>query len=116
MPAEIAGLPGVANGTVLTVGTFDGVHRGHMRLLQQTTELAHRLGAASAVVTFDPHPLDVVNPSASPPLLTDWNEKLELFTQTSIDYLVVLPFTTQLSTLDAEAFVDSCVVNGRTTR
>jgi riboflavin kinase/FMN adenylyltransferase len=111
MPVDVAGLPGVANGTVLTVGTFDGVHRGHMQLLQQTTDVARRLGAASAVVTFDPHPLDVVNPSASPPLLTDWSEKLELFAQTSIDYLVVLPFTTQLATLDAEAFVDRVLLS-----
>jgi riboflavin kinase/FMN adenylyltransferase len=106
MRTDLAGLPGVANGTVLTVGTFDGVHRGHIRLLERTAEVARRLEASSVVLTFDPHPLDVVNPSASPPLLTDWSEKLELFAQTSVDYVVVLPFTPQLSSLDAEAFVD----------
>src|SRR5690348_2773709 len=97
MPADIAGLPAITNGAVVTVGTFDGVHRGHARLLERTAEVARRLDAASVVLTFDPHPLDVVNPSAAPPLLTDWTERLELFAQMPIDYVVVIPFTSQLS-------------------
>jgi riboflavin kinase / FMN adenylyltransferase len=103
---SVAGLPGVTDGAVVTVGTFDGVHRGHARLLERTAEIARQTGAASVVLTFDPHPLEVVNPSAAPPLLAAWDEKLELFAQTAIDYVVVLPFTQDLSALDAESFVD----------
>lgn len=110
MPTDIAGLPAVTNGAVVTVGTFDGVHRGHARLLERTADVARRLDAASVVLTFDPHPLEVVNPSAAPPLLTDWTERLELFAQMPIDYVVVIPFTSQLSALDAEAFVDRVLI------
>src|SRR4051812_8250848 len=106
MPSDLAGFPAISAGTVLTVGTFDGMHRGHARLLERTAETAARLGAASVALTFDPHPLEVVNPSAVPALLSSWDEKLEAFAQTPIDYVVLLPFTQPLAALDAEAFVD----------
>jgi riboflavin kinase/FMN adenylyltransferase len=112
MPSELAGLPAISAGTVHTVGTFDGMHRGHTRLLERTAETAARLGAASVALTFDPHPLEVVNPSAVPALLSSWDEKLEAFAQTPIDYVVLLPFTQTLAALDAESFVDR-VLRGR---
>jgi len=71
-------LPGAATGTVVTVGTFDGMHRGHMLVVERTAARARSHGMVSVALTFDPHPLDVVNPSAAPPLLTLWPEKLEL--------------------------------------
>ncbi|MEX2154071.1 MAG: bifunctional riboflavin kinase/FAD synthetase [Gemmatimonadaceae bacterium] len=98
-------LPGARNGTVLTVGTFDGVHRGHGLVLERTAARARQSGLASAALTFDPHPLDVVNPSAAPPLLTLWDEKLEALAQTPIDYVAVVRFTTELASYTAEEFV-----------
>src|SRR5256885_5199597 len=93
-------------GTVVTCGTFDGVHRGHALVLDRVAERARASGLSSVAVTFDPHPLDVVNPSAAPPLLTLWDEKLEILAQTPIHHVAVLPFTTELAALSPEDFVD----------
>lgn len=96
--------------TVVTVGTFDGVHRGHALVLGRTTESARRAGLPSIAVTFDPHPLDVVNPSAAPPLLTLWDEKLEALSQTAIDAVAVVPFTRDLAALTPEEFVERILI------
>ena len=97
-------------GAVVTVGTFDGVHRGHQLVLERTVEQA-RLGELSSIaVTFDPHPLDVVNPSAAPPLLTLWDEKLEAIAQSPVEQLAVVPFTTELAALTAEEFVERVLI------
>jgi riboflavin kinase / FMN adenylyltransferase len=108
-----AGKPplGSGRGSVVTVGTFDGVHRGHALVLERTALAARRAGLPSVVVTFDPHPLDVVNPSAAPPLLTLWHEKLEALAQSPIDYVGVVPFTAELSRLTPEEFVDQVLTD-----
>ena len=103
-------LPGTLRGTVVTVGTFDGVHRGHALVLDHTAARAHDRGMPSVAVTFAPHPLEIVNPSAAPPLLTTWDEKLEALTQTPIDYLAVIPFTQQLAAYSAEEFVEHVLI------
>ena len=100
------GLPENIDATVLTVGTFDGMHRGHVDLLSRVVAHARERGLPSLLVTFDPHPLEVVNPAAAPPLLTLHHEKLEVLAETGIDYLAVLPFTKILASYDAEQFVD----------
>lgn len=100
------GLPENIDATVLTVGTFDGMHRGHVDLLSRVVAHARERGLPSLLVTFDPHPLEVVNPAAAPPLLTLHHEKLEVLAETGIDYLAVLPFTKTLASYDAEQFVD----------
>jgi riboflavin kinase/FMN adenylyltransferase len=92
-------------GTVLTLGTFDGVHRGHQAVLAEVTRRARSGGWASVLVTFDPHPLAVVNPQAAPKLLTLTAEKQELVTAQGIERCVVMPFTPAVAQLDAEAFV-----------
>ena len=101
-----SGLPTNIDATVLTVGTFDGMHRGHVDLLAQVVARARVVGLPSVLVTFDPHPLEVVNPQAAPPLLTLHQEKLEVLAETGLDYLAVLPFTPALAAYDAETFVD----------
>ena len=106
-----AGLPGTDGGAVVTVGTFDGVHRGHALVLERTATAARREGMPSLAVTFDPHPLDVVNPSAAPPLLTLWDEKLEALGQSPVDYVGVVPFTPELSRLTPEEFVDRVLID-----
>jgi riboflavin kinase/FMN adenylyltransferase len=106
-----ASLPYARRGAVLTCGTFDGVHRGHALVLERTAERARQSGFASVALTFDPHPLDVVNPSAAPPLLSLWDEKLEALAQTSIDYAAVVPFTSELAAYTAEEFVERVLID-----
>ena len=93
-------------GTVLTIGTFDGVHRGHRLVLDRLAARARATGLRSVLVTFDPHPLDVVNPAAAPLLLTTGEEKTEILVESPLHYAVVLPFTKTLASYDAEQFVD----------
>src|SRR5436305_7917600 len=98
--------PRLSSGTVVTVGTFDGVHLGHRDLLRRVTDRAAELRLPSLLVTFDPHPLEVVNPEAAPPLLSTTEEKLQAIAESGLDYALVLPFTAALASLDAAEFVD----------
>jgi riboflavin kinase / FMN adenylyltransferase len=97
-------------GTVLTVGTFDGVHRGHRLVLARLTERARAMGLQSVLLTFAPHPLEVVNPTAAPLLLTAGDEKLEMLVESRLDRVVVLPFTAALARYDAEQFVTEVLI------
>lgn len=92
-------------GAVVTLGTFDGVHRGHEAVLAEVRKRAQAAQLESVLVTFDPHPLEVVNPAAAPKLLTVTDEKRELVAAQGIARFVVLPFTPAVAQLDAEAFV-----------
>ena len=96
--------------SVVTVGTFDGVHRGHALVLDRTAAVAREAGCISMVLTFEPHPLDVVNPSAAPPLLTLWDEKLEALAQTAIEYVAVVPFTVELAAYSPDEFVEKVLI------
>ena len=109
MPGS-SSLPPNVEGTVVTVGTFDGVHRGHQDVLTRLVQRAQALGARSVLLTFDPHPLEVVNPAAAPPLLTVGDEKIEVLAESGIDYVAILPFTRTLAAFDAERFVDEVLV------
>jgi riboflavin kinase / FMN adenylyltransferase len=99
-------LPPTVAGTVVTVGTFDGVHLGHRYVIERVVERAAQVGLPSMLVTFDPHPLEIVNPAAAPQLLTTRDEKLEILASCGLDYLAVLPFTHALASLSAEDFVE----------
>jgi riboflavin kinase/FMN adenylyltransferase len=92
-------------GAVVTVGTFDGVHRGHQAVLAEITRRARVRGGESVVVTFDPHPLAVVNPGAAPPLLTLPPEKRRLLEAAGVSRVETLPFTPELARLEPVAFV-----------
>ena len=106
-PTDVSesGLPPDVRATVITVGTFDGVHRGHRDVLDRLASRARSLGLRSVLVTFDPHPLEVVNPAAAPLLLTVGEEKREVLAESGIDYLAVVPFTSELARFSAEEFV-----------
>ena len=92
-------------GTVMTVGTFDGVHLGHQRVLEEIALRAARVGRRSVLVTFEPHPLEIVNPEAAPLLLTVANERREILAQSKLDMVVFLSFTRELSRYSPEEFV-----------
>jgi riboflavin kinase/FMN adenylyltransferase len=104
-PSEIV-WPAETAGAAITVGTFDGVHRGHQDVATRLVQLARARNLVSVVITFDPHPLEIVNPAAAPPLLTTREEKLDALSRTGVDVAVVLPFTPELAALSADAFVD----------
>jgi len=93
------------SGTVATVGAFDGVHRGHRAVLAEIVRRARAQGLASLIVTFDPHPLEVVNPPAAPRLLTFPAERRELLEALGLDRIELLPFTPELARLAPEEFV-----------
>src|SRR5438552_17829889 len=93
------------SGAVLTLGTFDGMHRGHQAVLAEVMRRARAGKLTSVLVTFDPHPLAVVNPPAAPKLLTLSEEKKDLVTAAGIEQFVLMPFTPAVAQLDAEAFV-----------
>jgi len=105
-----AKFPPSENGTVVTVGTFDGVHRGHYDLLSRVATRAREMGAPSLVVTFRPHPLEIVNPDAAPLLLTVGDEQLGAFACTQVHYVSVLPFTPHLAAYSAQQFIESVLV------
>lgn len=108
--ADASGLPPTVHGAAVTVGTFDGVHRGHRDVLDRLVALARREGLASVLVTFAPHPAEVVKPSAVPMLLTPDVEKVEALAAIGIDYCAVMPFTRDLAALDAADFVRRVLV------
>jgi riboflavin kinase/FMN adenylyltransferase len=100
-----SGLPPDVQATVVTVGTFDGVHRGHRDVLDRLVARGRALGLRTVLVTFEPHPMEVVNPAAAPLMLTLGEEKREVLAESGIDYLAVVPFTPTLARYAAEEFV-----------
>lgn len=111
LPDESAsGLPPDVRRTVLTVGTFDGVHRGHQDVLRRLVDRARILGVHSLLVTFDPHPLEVVNAAAAPRLLTVGDERAEVLAESGVDFVAVMPFTPALASYPAERFVDEILL------
>lgn len=92
--------------TVLTVGTFDGVHEGHQTLIDRVVAAAKAEGRRSVVVSFDPHPRDILQPGANGiQLLTTLDERAEMLDAMGVDQLVVIPFTRDFSLLSSEDFI-----------
>ena len=102
--------PGGWGRSVVTIGVFDGVHRGHQAIIGHAVARARELGVKSVVVTFDPHPAEVVRPGSHPAVLTEPTRKAELIEALGVDVLCVLPFTPDFSRLSAEAFVHDVLV------
>ncbi len=93
--------------TVVSVGNFDGVHRGHRLILDCMRDRALARNARSVAVTFDPHPTAVLHPTKTPRLITPLGARLELLQATGIDAVLLLPFTLQLAHLSAAEFAQS---------
>jgi len=97
--------------SVITIGVFDGVHRGHQRIVGSAAELARERGLRSVVITFDPHPDEVVRPGTHPPLLSSTKRRIELLEGLGTDAVVVVPFTLELSKVGPDEFVQSVLVD-----
>lgn len=109
--ARSAGSVSADRTSVVTVGTFDGVHLGHRAILGKVAEAARGTGARSAVITFDPHPVSVVGASGEPVrLLTTIDERGRLLEALGIDMMLVLPFTREFSRQTAREFVSRTLV------
>lgn len=99
-------VPAGARRTV-AIGTFDGVHRGHRAIIGAAVAHARAHGHESLVLTFDPHPAEIVRPDRAPPRLTSMASQAELIAALGVDALLVLPFTEALAHTEAAAFVDT---------
>jgi len=102
--------PPPPHGCVVTIGAYDGVHRGHQAVIGTVRHLAGDRGMATAVITFDRHPASVVRPESAPLLLTDLDQKLELLQATGVDYTLVVQFDEVRSKEPAEDFVREVLV------
>ena len=109
-PALPSGIPSDGRGTVVTVGTFDGVHLGHRAVLEEIRDRASATGRRAVLLTFHPHPLRIVRPEATPPLLTTPVEKKEILAETGLDYAVFLAFSPALSRYSPRRFVEEILV------
>ncbi|MEU2873632.1 bifunctional riboflavin kinase/FAD synthetase [Streptomyces olivoreticuli] len=97
--------------SVVTIGSYDGVHRGHQLIIGRAVERARSLGVPAVVVTFDPHPSEVVRPGSHPPLLAPHHRRAELMAELGVDALLILPFTAEFSKLSPADFVVKVLVD-----
>lgn len=103
-------IPGDWGRSVVTIGSFDGVHRGHQLIIDRAVKRARELDAKAVVVTFDPHPSEVVRPGSHPPLLAPQPRRAELIEALGVDAVLVLPFTAEFSKESPETFVQQVLV------
>jgi|TARA_B100001750_G_scaffold45641_1_gene33893 riboflavin kinase/FMN adenylyltransferase len=108
---DLAWSPTLEHGSVVTVGEYDGVHRGHRTIISEMHRLAAERGCATAIVTFDRHPATVVRPESAPLLLCDLDHKLELLAETGVDYTLVVEFTPEQAEVPAETFARQVLVD-----
>jgi len=99
-------------GGAITIGNFDGVHRGHAALLAELRQQAHSVGGPAVVVTFEPHPLQLLNPERFQPVLTTLADRAALLEQTGADHVVILHTTPELLDLGAKAFFARVIRDG----
>jgi riboflavin kinase/FMN adenylyltransferase len=102
--------PGDLGRTVITVGMYDGVHRGHQKLIGAAVSRARAMRRPSLLLTFDPHPAEVVRPGSHPAILTSMDRKAELVAELGVDAMCVLPFTQEFMRLSPESFTHTVLV------
>ena len=96
---------------VLALGNFDGVHRGHRKILERVHRVAAERGSTAVVMTFDPHPPRVVRPDKAPPVLMTTSQKLEALADTGLQGVAIVRFTAELSRWDPETFARAVLVD-----
>jgi riboflavin kinase/FMN adenylyltransferase len=105
------GTPSSWGRCVVTIGVFDGVHRGHRQIIGRAVERARAGGYSSVLLTFDPHPSEVVRPGSHPPILTTQRTKAELVEKLGVDVFCVVPFTLDFMRLAPDEFVHEVLVS-----
>ena len=108
------GLDDVPDGwgaSVVTIGVFDGVHRGHQRIMSAAAESGADLGLPVVVITFDPHPAEITRPGSHPPLLCTTRRRAQLLAEMGVDAVCMLPFTYEFSQLGPDEFVRAVLVD-----
>jgi len=99
------------SGSIITLGNFDGLHLGHQELIRKIILRAEETGGLSMVVTFRPHPLKILAPEKCPPLISIYEEKIQLLEKLGIDVLVKIPFTLDFSAMEPRDFVKNILVD-----
>jgi riboflavin kinase/FMN adenylyltransferase len=103
-------IPSDFSNTIVTIGSFDGVHKGHQTLIDQVINLAQAKQAQSVVITFKPHPRQYLNPQAKMDLLSSVNQKISLLSQYGIDHVMIQAFNAQFAQLSAIEFIEQYLV------
>ncbi|RYE74888.1 MAG: bifunctional riboflavin kinase/FAD synthetase, partial [Myxococcales bacterium] len=109
---HLSEVPSDLGPTVVTIGNFDGVHRGHQHVVAKACEVGARDGLTVVAVTFDPHPLRVLRPDVAPSMLTSVEQRAALLGEAGADAVLVLPFDRELSSWTADEFIDRVLVDG----
>jgi riboflavin kinase / FMN adenylyltransferase len=105
----LADVPSDWGECVATIGVFDGVHRGHQHIIGRAVEVAAERGLPAVVITFDPHPDEVIRPGSHPPYLTSYRRQAELIADLGAAAMCVLPFTVEFSRLTPDEFVHAVI-------
>ena len=108
---SLADVPSDFGPCAITIGNFDGVHKGHRQIMQRVQAIAREHGWKSAVLTFDPHPSKLVAPDRAPRLLTTPEQRVRLILKQGIDEVLILPFTPEIAKLTPEEFVREILVS-----
>lgn len=109
--ADLTEIPADFGPSVVTIGNFDGVHRGHQALLGAVVEQARRRGVLSVALTFDPHPVAVLFPERAPQTIADLDTRLERIAATGIDAVLTMQFTHELAAMTPQEFVEQVFVD-----
>jgi riboflavin kinase/FMN adenylyltransferase len=96
---------------VVTIGNFDGVHKGHQALINEIIKKAAAIDGTAVALTFEPHPIRVLKKINHPPLITRYDQKVELLSQSGLDVLICIPFTKEFASITAKEFIEDILVN-----
>ncbi len=96
---------------VVTIGNFDGVHKGHQALINEIVKKAAAIDGTAIALTFEPHPIRVLKKNNHPPLITRYDQKVELLSQSGLDVLICIPFTREFASITAKEFIEDILVN-----
>jgi riboflavin kinase / FMN adenylyltransferase len=107
---DVGDVPADHGPSVVTIGNFDGVHRGHRAVLARVVHEARERDARAVAVTFEPHPVHVLRPDTAPPLITGYGHRLDLLAASGVDAVLVLEFTRDLASWSPERFVEEVLV------
>lgn len=99
------------NNVIVALGNFDGVHLGHRKLIDTTVDLAREADGTAAVLTFDPHPLKLLQPEICPPMLLSREEKIRIMSELGVKLLVITPFSWEIAHLTPELFIKNILIS-----